>query len=264
MTRQPPIVVIGLVCAGKTTLGQFLEDHRYAHVEASEILKALPGTAPTPNSPFGYLQAVKILDSRGWDVVARQALSTFGHLSESGICITGLRTVEELNFLAHIFSDLVVVHIVATEGTRFERYVRRRRTGDDLSFERFRERAREHASFGLLGVADHCATVRMMNNSTLTDLRVLAGRLAQTGSAVVGAGVTRRRVGVQAASRSQILSMCDGLAGSRWRLDTGRHRSTSTEGRCDSTRGAPCLTQVPGEASGPRSPREWSKQDATV
>ena len=204
MTRRPPIVVIGLVCAGKTTFGQFLGNCRYLHVEASEILKALSGNNLTPNSPFGYLQAMKTLGSRGWDIVARQAIASLRYFIESGICITGLRTVEELNFLVHTFSDLVVVHIAAPERTRFERYVRRRRAGDDLSFERFRERAREHASFGLLSVADHCATIRVTNNSTLSDLEALAERLAETGSGIAGTSVTRRRVGAEAASRSQI------------------------------------------------------------
>ena len=203
-TRRPPIAVIGLTCAGKTTLGQFLGNYGYEHIEASSVLQILQGSERPPNSRPGYFQAITTLSLHGWDIIARRAVDLYKRFIESGFCITGLRTVEELNYLVHAFPDLIVVHIEAPERTRFERYMRRDRVGDDASLTRFREREQEHASFGLIGIADHCATIRVTNNSTLSELDALANLLAQNGSAISSPGATRRGVGEEAALRSQI------------------------------------------------------------
>lgn len=212
-TRRPPIAVIGLTCAGKTTLGQFLSEYGYEHIEASSVLRNLQGNDLAPNSRVGYFQAITTLSERGWDTIARRAVRLYEPFIESGICITGLRTVEELNFLARMFPDLVVVLLEAPSQIRYERYMYRDRVGDEASLTRFREREREHANFGLVSVSDHCATVRMFNHSTLRDLEALARELAQTGSAISGHYVTRQGVGVEAARRSQLYRCALALAG---------------------------------------------------
>ena len=208
----PPIAVIGLTCAGKTTLGQYLANHRYTHIEASEVLRTLLDIDVAPNSRFGFVQAMTALTSLGWDIVARRAFEYYSQFTQSGFCITGLRTVEELNFLSQVFSDLVVVLLVAPEETRFERYLNRRRGGDQRSLTRFRERESEHARFGLLSVAEHCAMIRMSNIATLGNLQRLARELAETGSNISSPDVTRRGVGVEAALRSRIYRCAKVLA----------------------------------------------------
>ena len=200
----PPIAVIGLTCAGKTTLGQFLSKYRYTHIEASKVLRTMLDVDLAPNSRFGFEQAMTALASHGWDIVARRALEYYRQFGESGFCITGLRTVEELNYLVRMFSELMVVLLVAPEEIRYERYLKRGRVGDEMSLTRFREREGEHARFGLLSVADHCATIRMSNDSTLANLQSLAEQLAEAGPAISSPDVTRRGVGVEAALGSRI------------------------------------------------------------
>ena len=211
-TRRPPIAVIGLTCAGKTTLGQFLSEYGYEHIEASAVLQNLHGTDLAPNSRVGYFQAITTLSERGWDTITRRAVHLYERFIESGICITGLRTVEELNFLARMFPDLVVILLEAPSQVRYERYVYRERVGDEPSLTRFREREREHANFGLVSVSDHCATVRMFNHSTLRDLEALARELARTGSVISGHYVTRQGVGEEVARRSQLYRCALALA----------------------------------------------------
>ena len=203
-TRRPPIAVIGLTCAGKTTIGEMLGKYGYTHIEASSILQILQGSNLAANSRPGYFQAMKTLNSYGWNIVARRAVDLFQQNIEAGICITGLRTIEELHLLAGMFPDLVVVLLEASQQTRFDRYVRRDREGDDPSFSRFREREDEHSSFGLIGVAEHCATVRIFNESTLTELEAHAQLLARAGRSASGPAVTRRGTGIEAALKSQI------------------------------------------------------------
>ena len=209
---RPPIVVVGLTCAGKTTLGQFLNNYDYKHIEASAVLQILQGAEIAPNSRPGYFQAMTTLNSDGWDIIARRAVELYEQFIQSGICITGLRTVEELDFLVRKFPDLVVVLLQAPEYTRFERYMRRDRAGDDVSLTRYREREREHASFGLVSIASHCASVRILNDSTLGDLEAIAKQLARRGAAISSPGVTRRGVGVQAAVKTQIYRCAQVLA----------------------------------------------------
>ena len=204
LTRRPPIVVIGLTCAGKTTLGQFISRYDYTHIEASSVLQALHGSNVALASRPGYIQAMTTLGLRGWDIVARQSVNLYAPFIESGICITGLRTVEELSYLVNLFDDLLIVLLEAPPEMRFDRYVRRGRTGEDLSLTRFREREREHANFGLINVADHCSTVRILNDSTLSDFEDIARLLAQTGPTISGPKVSRRGVGIGLALKSQI------------------------------------------------------------
>ena len=211
-TRSPPIAVIGLTCAGKTTFGEFLSKYGYEHIEASSILRILQGSDLAPNSRAGYFQAITTLSSEGWDVIARRAIDLYERSIESGICITGLRTVEELEFLARRFSDLIVVLVEAPAQMRFERYMNRDRAGDDASLTRFREREHEHASFGLISIADHCATIQILNDSTFGDLELLAERLAQDGLSISEQKVTRRGVGIEAASKSLIYRCAQVLA----------------------------------------------------
>lgn len=211
-TRRPPIAVIGLTCAGKTTFGEFLSKYGYEHIEASSVLRILQGSDLAPNSRAGYFQAITTLSSEGWDVIARRAIDLYERSIESGICITGLRTVEELEFLARKFSDLIVVLVEAPAQMRFERYMNRDRVGDDVSLTRFREREHEHASFGLISIADHCATIQILNDSTFDDLEAVAEVLAQDGSSISGQKVTRRGVGIEAASKSLIYRCAQVLA----------------------------------------------------
>ena len=211
-TRRPPVAVIGLTCAGKTTFGEFLSKYDYEHIEASSILRILQGSNLAPNSRAGYFQAITTLSSEGWDIIARRAIDLYERSLESGICITGLRTVEELEFLARKFPDLIVVLVEAPAQMRFERYMNRDRAGDDASLTRFREREHEHASFGLISIADHCATVQILNDATFGHLEDLAKRLAQEGPAMSGHKVTRRGVGVATASRSVIYRCAQVLA----------------------------------------------------
>ncbi|MXZ01639.1 AAA family ATPase [Candidatus Poribacteria bacterium] len=203
-TRPAPVMIIGPTCAGKTTLGQLLRNYGYEHIEASAILKILQSSGTSPNSRPGYFQAMATLSSEGWDVIAKRAVELYSDKIETGICITGLRTIEEILYLANTFPDMLVVLLESPEETRFQRYTHRNREGDEISLARFKEREQEHASFGLMGVAEHCATLRISNNSTLEDLDTLASLLSHTGSALAGPSVTRRGIGASAALRSQI------------------------------------------------------------
>ena len=203
-TRRPPIAIVGLTCAGKTTTGQLLDKYGYTHIEASSVLQILQGNNLPPNSRPGYFQAMMTLNSYGWSIVARRAVDLYEHAVEAGICITGLRTIEEMHFLTERFPDLLIVLLEASQQTRFDRYERRGRAGDDPSFSRFRQREDEHASFGLVDVAEHCATVRISNESTMSELEAYARLLEQNGPAISGPGVSRRNVGVEVALRSQL------------------------------------------------------------
>ena len=203
-TRRTPIVVIGSNCAGKTTIGQFVAKSGYVHIEASSVLQTLQGTDIDLYSRNGYLQAMTTLALQGWDVIARSIINQYAPSIETGLCITGLRTVEEIGYLVHILQDVLIVLLEAPTETRFERYLLRHGESGIPSLTRFRERDREHASFGLIDVADHFATLRLSNNSTLDDLETLAKDLAEYGSTISGPTVSHRGVGIDAALKSQI------------------------------------------------------------
>lgn len=191
------LVVVGRACAGKTTLGQYLNMHHdYHFVEASSIVRMLAKELEIEAQDAFHL-ALDVLIRKGPDIVARQIVGMWGSELRGRCVVTGFRTIEEIDFLRKAVPGCQVAVIEASERTRFERHLRRARMGAVKTLADFQKQDRQQAQFGLLGVAREIADVRIENEGSMEDyysqIRSIVSRDAQP-----VAGVSREPVNVKA------------------------------------------------------------------
>jgi len=168
-STQRVFVVVGRTCAGKTTFGERAQHkHGAMFIEASSVLRSLADGYEHPSAgAFELAQAV--LESRGYDAVARRIVQDMLNDWDKDIVISGFRTFEELEVIKAKWPDAGVILVEAAERTRFERHVKRRRNSDAGDRRAFRDGDRQQWVFGLLRVAEEFADVRIRNEGTLAE-----------------------------------------------------------------------------------------------
>lgn len=181
--RGSALIVVGHTCAGKTTFGECAsQKHGYRFIEASSVVRMFRETYDDEKvDPFSL--AVKVLESKGPDVVARKILQLFSPELEENIVVTGFRTIEELEVFKKQMPDAKVVLIEASERSRFQRHLQRGRSGSTKDLKEFRQLDSQQWSFGLLRVAEDFADVRIVNEGTLEDY------YAQVKATITGVGL---------------------------------------------------------------------------
>ena len=91
----PALVVIGRVCAGKTTLGERLAaQHGWRHIEASREMRRCAAEMRVGGSGESLDVARELLRGEGPDCVAKSIVARYHDALERGTVITGFRAVE--------------------------------------------------------------------------------------------------------------------------------------------------------------------------
>ena len=197
----PLLLIVGYTCAGKTTFGEFARKVTpITTVEASSVLRLIASEQGIVEENLFDL-AVETLGSQGADAVARRILEDYDVVT--GLVITGLRTIEEVETIRGNFPDAKVVFVDASERTRFERLVHRARDGSPTTLEGLKELDMKQAQFGLPKVAEHFADLKVVNEGTLQEY---GGQV----EAIIR-GKTRDSPGVQEVDRSQYASASNQL-----------------------------------------------------
>jgi dephospho-CoA kinase/inosine/xanthosine triphosphate pyrophosphatase family protein len=160
-------VVVGKLCAGKTTLGEYVSSrYQYRFIEASSVMRLIAEengiNAPTPL----YL-AKEVFDSKGPDIIARYIVGMYEKDLSNGTIISGFRLIEEVKYIRGQFPNCKVVFIDASERTRFERHLRRGRIENIRTLEDFREHDKQQLLFGLLPIAHNLADIKIENEGTI-------------------------------------------------------------------------------------------------
>ena len=185
--RGRVLLVIGNKCAGKSTFSDFLigyHNNVFA-LEASTILRNL---ATADNEAVNSSnEALAYLQKKGWDIVAREAVSIIARENASLSIVTGFRTVEELLLIRKTFPHAKIVLIEADQRTRFERHIRRARGIDARSFQEFQRLDEEQASFGAMRVSHELAEAVIRNDDDIGQYHrkieeVIHGREAKSDS----------------------------------------------------------------------------------
>jgi dephospho-CoA kinase len=160
--RTDRLLVLGLTCAGKTTFGNFLRRrYGFVHIEASDIIRQKRGTADGPT-----LSLEEIFTSFGRNIVPEAVLKRLGPDPALEFVVTGIRLQEELIALSQLY-DPLVLWIEASQRTRLQRYLRRRRPGAVRTERDFR--AVEEAQEKLLTVSSSDAHLVVENDGTLEE-----------------------------------------------------------------------------------------------
>ena len=173
--ESPLILVIGRVCAGKTTFGQYLaNEHDWFHIEASDELTALADKVGITGAKNSFFRADHLLRDMGPDVVARIICHNYQESLESGAVITGFRTIEEVIYFRNRYRSCVVIFIDSGDRIRFSRHLDRGRFDQIRTFGDFQAYDCEQRQFGLLlrsrevvDVPREVADIQLKNEGTL-------------------------------------------------------------------------------------------------
>lgn len=162
------LIIMGPTCAGKTTFGRIAQtfERAYPVIEASDVLRSLRTRDDSDLPPLEFAQ--RVLAEQGPDIVARRLAKMYRITNASDVIITGFRTIEELEHMRRVHSNVRIVHVTAAPRTRYARSVRR---GRDVAatYGEFQAVDRAQWGFGLLRVAEAFADVRINNEGTLAD-----------------------------------------------------------------------------------------------
>lgn len=165
--RRDVLIVIGHKCAGKSTFSDFLTGQRTGvfSIEGSTLLRQI---AEEEGITIGSsADALTFLEERDWDIVAKRAAEYIQRENADLSVVTGMRTVEEVLWLRSMLPVARVVLIEADSRTRFERHVKRARSGDARTFKEFARLDEEQMHFGALRVAHEIADVVIRNDADM-------------------------------------------------------------------------------------------------
>ena len=154
------LLVVGRVCAGKTTFGKHVAaSHRWLHIEASDEMYALAEEDGGVETAGAFGRARDLLERRGADCVARRIAYEYQDKLESGVVITGFRAIEEVVYFRNRYPSCLVIYIDAGDRVRFSRHLERGRLDQIRTLEDFMTHDQEQWSLGLLARAPHIADV---------------------------------------------------------------------------------------------------------
>ena len=167
---QRIFVVIGRPSAGKSEFGRYMSNEwQIPHVEASDAVRAAREASIDRGATIELFGAA-FHRLYGQDVVVRTLLETTDLAGlESGFVITGLRHVEELEYLRSRYENVSLIYVDATDRTRFERHLRRGRVGDASEFVEFQAREAAQMEFSLTRLGRQIADFVIVNEGSLAD-----------------------------------------------------------------------------------------------
>lgn len=99
---------------------------------------------------------------------AKRCMAKIGN--EDFFVIDGIRNVEEIEIFREKIEKLIVVAIHASPSTRYERIRKRKRYGNEISIEEFREREKRELSWGL-GNVIAMADIVIINEGSLEEFK---------------------------------------------------------------------------------------------
>ena len=161
------IVFIGPSCAGKTTAGDILRrKFGFPVLEASSVLREVAEVAGSEIKDSK--DAMSFLSEHGFATVGERLVQLIKASDDEVTVITGLRTIEEIDFLTRNLPEVLVVNVEAEARKRYLRHIERGRDQDPRTFTEFEARDDEQAAFGLLRVARPIADVTVVNEGDLS------------------------------------------------------------------------------------------------
>ena len=194
--KSPLLVVVGRVCAGKTTFGNYAMSAKGGlHIEASDVMRDLAAASQIEASTM-VEKARTLLSQMGPDVVAREIENRFGRSLDTGAVITGFRTLEEVWYIRERHPECRVILVECGDRIRFERHLARRRMEGLDTFVDFKTFDRNQWTFGLLGRVSDICDLKIINEGTMSEYERKVDSILEGGYVNIEvAGRTRDRVG---------------------------------------------------------------------
>jgi dephospho-CoA kinase len=162
------LLVVGPSCAGKSTFGLYAMETRGAyHVEASEVLRRLLRIRGLSTASTSSASVVALAKS---SAVAKAVVEDLRHRDDPLVVVSGLRTLEELDYFTACAPHSELVYVQAPIRIRFRRCQLRSRADTVHDLDQLRALDREPWC-SLLVVAAELACFRIVNAGSLEDYR---------------------------------------------------------------------------------------------
>jgi dephospho-CoA kinase len=169
------IILCGYTCAGKTLSSQFMTlKYGYLHVEASDFMHLSYLYRHGYKGPIAIGDFAEAALAQKPEIAAEQVVEYLNAHPHLPTVISGFRSPEEVNYLQSAFAEggrhFDVIFIDADESLRFQRINERRRPGDDIPLEKFRDRDAQQRRMGLDEIQRDLLTTILHNDSDVAAL----------------------------------------------------------------------------------------------
>ncbi|MGC8676553.1 MAG: AAA family ATPase [Candidatus Micrarchaeia archaeon] len=141
------LCIVGYMGSGKSTAAVLLKRRGFKIIEMGDTVREeMKKNGMEINSKSVRAFAAGLRQQYGNDIVARLASKKLD--SFKNVVIVGVRSTYERDYFKKLFSDFVVVAIVAPERMRFSRIRKRRKPDDPKTLAEFRKiEAKERSGF---------------------------------------------------------------------------------------------------------------------
>lgn len=145
------VATTGMPGAGKGLAVEVAQELGFDIVRMGDLVREEAerrGLEPVPES-FGQV-ASDLREAEGPEAWARRTVERIQEIGDERILVDGVRNLEELDVLREALGDdLLVVAILASPSTRYERMMKRGRAEDTTDLATLEERDRRELGYGL-------------------------------------------------------------------------------------------------------------------
>lgn len=179
----PVLLVCGLPCVGKTTLGEFLSEHHgYFHIEASDYMKREFYERHGHNSGLSIHDFADKALVKTPEIVVMPVLHEVESSGVGAAVITGFRSPLEIEIFLNEYrgeAPVVTWYLECKPSIRFHRSVTRKRKDAAASSEEFEARDELQLRMGLSLIRDKCADLTLRNERTKREFMSRAAKLLE-------------------------------------------------------------------------------------
>lgn len=165
------LCITGMPGAGKTLAADFLRDERrFKIVEMGDVVRdAMTEKGLKINNVSIREFALKLREEHGEDAVAKMVVDRVKKAG-SNVVITGVRSINEIDYFRQAVRDISVIGIIAPRDVRYVRLRNRGRQDDLKTMDEFEFREEKEKRYGVLGAID-AADYVITNTGTLEELK---------------------------------------------------------------------------------------------
>lgn len=173
LDKTPVLIVCGFTCAGKTTIAQHLvRKYGYVHIEASDFMHLNYYLRHDISSGVRIRDFAEEALRVKPEIAAEKIVEYMDSLGSAPVIISGFRSPKEIEWLKAYYKDskaIQLVYVDASENIRFQRHNARKRDGEELNAEQFKERDDQQVRMGLSDIAFLTDKITVTNEDTLNE-----------------------------------------------------------------------------------------------
>jgi len=171
MVRKKVIGIVGMPGSGKGIVDTVAKGLGLLVVVMGDVVReetAKRGLEPTPEN-VGKIM-MKIRDEIGPAVVAKRCIPKIEESSTGAIIVEGIRSLDEVEEFKKRFPNFILVSVLASPETRFQRLYKRKRADDPASWRVFLNRDQRELEVGI-GSAFAMTDYAIINEGTVAQFK---------------------------------------------------------------------------------------------